>query len=124
MSDSLRERLEALRVILSERAELAPFIRSEIAILINDTIAALGYSREAVMRLELIVKQRDEDYRHLEATIANVPRPLSEWDEDFGTVMWWKLPVDEPAWIGHPGNSDWPGYHTHWTPHPPIPELP
>lgn len=48
-------------------------------------------------------------------------RPLSEWHEDDGPVVWWKFPVDEPAWIGTPNCDDWPGYHTHWTPHPAIP---
>lgn len=48
-------------------------------------------------------------------------RLLSEWHEDHGPVTWWKLPVDEPAWIGSPLDSDWPGYHTHWTPHPTVP---
>lgn len=54
------------------------------------------------------------------ATVA-IPRPLEEWHEDDGFVTWWKFPVDEPSWIGSPLCSDWPGYHTHWTPHPPIP---
>lgn len=48
-------------------------------------------------------------------------RPLDDWHEDDGPVVWWKLPVDEPAWIGTPLDSDWPGYHTHWTPHPAAP---
>mgnify|MGYP001761385437 CR=1 FL=1 len=48
-------------------------------------------------------------------------RPLSEWHEDDGPVTWWNLPVDEPAWIGTPLDSDWPGYHSHWTPHPVLP---
>lgn len=48
-------------------------------------------------------------------------RPLDDWHEDEGPVVWWKLPVDEPAWIGTPLDSDWPGYHTHWTPHPAAP---
>lgn len=48
-------------------------------------------------------------------------RPLDDWHEDDGPVVWWKLPVDEPAWIGTPLDSDWPGYHTHWTPHPSCP---
>ena len=52
------------------------------------------------------------------------PRPLDSWHEDFGPVTWWKLPVEEPAWIGTPLDTDWPGYHTHWTPHPNIPALP
>lgn len=50
-------------------------------------------------------------------------RPLDEWHEDDGPVVWWKSPVDEPAWIGTPLDSDWPGYHTHWTPHPAVPAL-
>jgi hypothetical protein len=50
-------------------------------------------------------------------------RPLDEWHEDDGPVVWWKFPVDEPAWIGTPLDSDWPGYHTHWTPHPEVPAL-
>ncbi|MGK7653194.1 hypothetical protein ACSQ76_12485 [Roseovarius sp. B08] len=48
-------------------------------------------------------------------------RPLEDWHEDLGFVVWWKFPVDEPAWIGTPNDSDWPGYHTHFTPHPEIP---
>lgn len=51
------------------------------------------------------------------------PRPLAEWNEEIGFVTWWILPVCEPAWIGSPNCSDWPGYHTHWTPHPPCPAV-
>ena len=42
--------------------------------------------------------------------------PLAEWHEDMGAVLWWLLPVDEPPYCGQPGDSDWPGYHAHWTP--------
>lgn len=48
-------------------------------------------------------------------------RPLDDWHEDDGPVVWWTFPVNEPAWIGSPTDSDWPGYHTHWTPHPAVP---
>lgn len=50
-------------------------------------------------------------------------RPLSEYHEDHGPVVWWSFPVCEPAWIGTPTDSDWPGYHTHWTPHPDVPGI-
>lgn len=50
-------------------------------------------------------------------------RPLDEWHEDMGDVVWWKFPIEEAGFIGHPLDSAWPGYHTHWTPHPPIPQL-
>lgn len=62
----------------------------------------------------------------LSACVAECPvaRPLDDWHEDMGCVVWWKFPIDEPAWIGQPGDSDWPGYHTHFTPHPEVPTPP
>jgi hypothetical protein len=51
-----------------------------------------------------------------------LPRPLSEWHEDYGPMLWWFFPVEEPPYAGTPLDSDWPGYHTHWTPIP-IPHL-
>lgn len=57
-------------------------------------------------------------------TAPDEARPLAEWHEDHGAVTWWTFPVNEPAWIGQPGDSDWPGYHTHWSPHPAIPVTP
>lgn len=53
---------------------------------------------------------------------AEMPRPRADWREDDGAVVWWWFLVDEPAWIGTPLDDDWPGYHTHWTPHPKLPE--
>jgi hypothetical protein len=65
------------------------------------------------------------------------PRPLSEWHEDMGPMLWWKFPVTEAPYVGSPldcgfaisvevngervGLKDvggWPGYHTHFTPIP------
>lgn len=74
-------------------------------------------------------------------------RPLDEWHEDMGDVVWWALDehgewLGEPAYIGSPldlgknirvtvdGNdfvcsvAGWPGYHTHFTPHPAAPDMP
>ena len=66
---------------------------------------------------------------------VQIARPLSEWHEDIGDVLWWKFPIDEPPYVGSPLDlgipaevhmpngivarfnvSGWPGYHTHWTP--------
>jgi hypothetical protein len=47
---------------------------------------------------------------------ARQARPLSEWHEDKGNVLWWKFPIEEPPYCGSPLDTDWPGYHTHWTP--------
>lgn len=46
----------------------------------------------------------------------STPRPLEEWHEDYGDVLWWELHVAEPPYCGNPLCSDWPGYHTHRTP--------
>lgn len=51
-------------------------------------------------------------------------KPADDWYEDTGPVVWWSFPVEEPAWIGTPLDDDWPGYHTHWTPHPAAPAPP
>ena len=54
-----------------------------------------------------------------------IARSLAEWHEDDGFVAWWAWNgrewAGEPAWIGNPNCEDWPGYHTHWTPHPDQP---
>lgn len=49
-------------------------------------------------------------------TVQECPRPLEEWHEDYGDVLWWKFPVEEPPYVGSPLCEDWPAYHTHWTP--------
>jgi hypothetical protein len=51
--------------------------------------------------------------------------PLAEYHEDHGCAVWWTWQdgewLGEPAYIGSPNCDDWPGYHTHWTPHPGFP---
>lgn len=47
---------------------------------------------------------------------ATIPRPINEWHEDKGDVLWWSFPIEEPPYYGSPVDSDWPDYHTHWTP--------
>ncbi len=43
-------------------------------------------------------------------------RHIDEWHEDYGDVLWWTFPIEEPPYCGSPLDSDWPDYHTHWTP--------
>lgn len=43
-------------------------------------------------------------------------RPLAEWHDDIGPVLWWAFPIEEAPFVGDPRGDDWPGYHTHWTP--------
>lgn len=54
----------------------------------------------------------------------HTPRPYSEWQEEFGCVLWWLMPIDEPPYLGEPDCSDWPFGPEHyenylwWTPLP------
>lgn len=50
-----------------------------------------------------------------------VARPEDEYHEDMGAVLWWRFPIDEPPYCGSPLDSEWPGYHTHFTPLGPMP---
>jgi len=34
--------------------------------------------------------------------------PIDAWHEDRGPVLWWRLPICEPPYVGSPGDSDWP----------------
>ena len=53
-----------------------------------------------------------------------IARSRGEWHEDDGPVVWWSWNghgwAGESPWCGTPLDSDWPGYHTHWTPAPPA----
>jgi hypothetical protein len=49
------------------------------------------------------------------AVADNTPRPLDEWHEDDGPVLWWRFPIKEPPYAGTLLDDDWPVYATHWT---------
>ena len=36
-----------------------------------------------------------------------VLRPLSEWQEDDGDVLWYRVPIREPPFVSSPLSSDW-----------------
>ncbi len=60
----------------------------------------------------------------LAAVKDRTPRPLDDYHEDEGNVLWWRFPIDEPPYVGSPLCSDWiESYYTHWVPLP-IPMEP
>ena len=72
---------------------------------------------------EVSARMTKDDAAALLAAIT--PRPLAEWHEDDGVVLWWRFPVNEPPYVGTPLDDDWPvmatatggttNYATHWT---------
>jgi hypothetical protein len=54
---------------------------------------------------------------------ADRVRTLDEWHDDDGDALWWFFPIVEPPYVGSPLDTDWPGYHTHWT-RIPVPLAP
>jgi hypothetical protein len=77
--------------------------------------AALGLGEKADI---------DETVKTLKVAVAkagivdrlHVLRPLVDWHEDYGPVLWWRLPIEEPPCAGDPRTDDWTeGYYTHWS---------
>lgn len=98
----------------------------------DDYLLAHGASLMSYESHEII--HMDTVKRIITAVIYSVDgspnaRPLNEYHEDHGAVVWFcwdeknKEWLGEAAWIGKPDDSDWPGYHTHWIPHPPLPKV-
>ncbi len=86
---------------------------------------------------------RDDCQRQLELlekyAALHTLRPLEEWHEDFGSVLWHHLPIQETPYVGSgPGmnesNADGTptdcrrliesGWLTHWSPLPSNPRMP
>lgn len=66
--------------------------------------------------LRLTQGSREVERLRKEIEVSRTPRPLDEWHEDHGAVLWWEFPIVEPPYCGTPLDADWPDYHTHWTP--------
>jgi hypothetical protein len=78
---------------------------------------------DQVERLEDALDAKDAEIARLKADAAHLveARPGEEYHDDFGPVMWHRFPIEEAPWVGMPEDSDWPGYHTHFTILPPYP---
>lgn len=45
-----------------------------------------------------------------------IARPIGDWTEEDGAVLWWRFPIEEPPYVGSPLDDEFPDYVTHWTP--------
>lgn len=61
------------------------------------------------------VMERDGDTLQELVDKVTILRPISEWCEELGDCLWWKVPIDEPPYCGSPLNDDFPWYVTHFT---------
>ena len=59
-----------------------------------------------------------------QALAPEVAIPAEQWTDIDGPVLWWRFPIVGPPYSGTPSDSDWPGYHTHFTRLPPAPVAP
>lgn len=117
---------------------------------INNEFEAIARAARANLRASVeALGEIEPRWRKLEWDMQTLttPRPIEEYHEDMGTVLWWKFPIVEAPYVGTPNDfgytvevrlasSDdpsaqlltrhvggWPGYHTHFTPLP-TPETP
>jgi len=61
----------------------------------------------------------EQAYKHAENVWndrTTIARHIDDWHEDYGDALWWTFPIEESPYCGSPLDTDWPGYHTHWTP--------
>jgi hypothetical protein len=71
-----------------------------------------------VQRIEGKTPERIAAEASMELLSYHTPRPIADWHEDVGPLLWWTFPHGEPPYVGSPDDSDWPGYHSWWTPCP------
>lgn len=112
----VREALEAMRGKRQESTEARTIRRLRA---LADAYRAKALSERDVYRaVEASEAKVQRRYRELRRTmrVFTTPRPREEWDEGDGPVLWWKLPVCEPPYVGDPREDDFPEYVTHWTP--------
>jgi hypothetical protein len=110
----------------------------------NDPLSLLRRDKPPMFSAGVDVRAVVERLSDFVITMHALARPIEAYHEDFGPVMWWRFPIQEPPYVGSPldtgtptevevrdasGRSEtlqlslggWPGYHTHWTPiYPPI----
>jgi transposase-like protein len=124
----LAERLQLVKRLTADNATLRDWVTGlqEGKRKLEAHISTLGAQADAyfaALQLSEKCAKRSEDALKKLHTL----RPASEWHEDYGTVLWHHLPIQEPPHVGTPLDSDWDyydeGYYTHWSPMPMNPEL-
>ena len=95
--------------------------------MMTDSEAAAWTRGHAVGERELKAAEKgwQAERAELKAQIERLTtlRSASEWRDDDGDVLWWRLPVEEPPYVGSPMECGWfEDFYTHWTPLPKVKE--
>lgn len=75
----------------------------------------------AVMSEEFMKHVAEKLKRERDAALEQLQKhtklhPISEWHEDMGDCIWWRMPIEEPPYCGNPLDSEWTeDYYTHFT---------
>lgn len=78
--------------------------------------SAVAHAESARLDCESALARAEKAEQAL--ALATTLRPLYEWHEGYGNVLWWTLPIVEPPHIGSPLDDEpsLPDHVTHWTP--------
>lgn len=132
------------------------------------TTAECPYLGQLTDNLSCGCHRKEAEIMREKLDLLTTPRPIDEYHEDMGPVLWWCLNatsevrggdlcidlawLGEPPYVGSPNDlgitveahvrltsqldqehepeivrrtlGGWPGYHTHFTPLPPMPKVP
>ena len=135
MSSPSHER-GAIRAALQQQGERCPYcsMPSHLGRELHAGYCVVEKARSELAALEALVAVKDfsnvtiyEELQRVEAENADlraqlanagrdIARPLDEYHEDLGPVLWWTLPVREPPYVGTTLDIGFPDGITHFTP--------
>ncbi|MGE7613500.1 hypothetical protein [Paenibacillus sp. NPDC101420] len=108
---------EPTEVTLGYWLQEAKMLRDTIEMAMNEYHLWQSGDTAAPMMYGILQEAMSTLYPDTPAPTSEITaRPIDEWNEDLGDVLWWTFPVNEPPYCGSPLDMDWPDYHTHWTP--------
>jgi hypothetical protein len=119
-----RAEVERLRAELSATTERLENRAGTVRALCAETVrleAELAAREQAMLALDHRAQENLAKWAEARAELTRLTtlRPASEWHDDFGDVLWWRLPVEEPPYVGSPMEYGWrDDYYTHFSPLP------
>lgn len=109
-ADELREQIKGMQGMLASLG------RARGLLVELDSVLRMAESHNGGALTAAHVRAAVEPYLPLDLGPNTEAQRLEDWHEDDGPALWWRFPLNEPPYCGHPNCDDWPGYHTHWTP--------